>query len=195
MKKPVKIIIAVLVALVLGSAIGVGTAVYAYDPVTSLQSVKDGPWDTNLASGSEQANPYNRAAVAVHGLLALDRSETIYYSAYTDDSGKQLDGNLDYRIEGKAPDARWWSITVYGADEFLIPNELNRYSCNANNVTYDSNGKFVAYVSKTQKQGLWLPLGDQKRFVLALRLYNPGQSVSTSPATVELPHIIQEVSK
>jgi hypothetical protein len=195
MKKPVKIIIAVLIALVVGSGIGFGSAVYAYDAITRLQTVKDGPWQTNLASGSEQANPYNRADTAVHGLLALNQSETIYYVANTDDSGRQLNGNLDYRIEGKAPDARWWSITVYGADDYLIANELNRYSCNAKNVTCDSNGKFVVYISKTQKQGLWLPLGDQKKFVLQLRLYNPGQSVRSSPSTVELPHIFQEASK
>ena len=195
MKKPVKIIIAVLVALVLGTGIGVGTAVYGYDAVASVRSITNGPWQTNLTYGSEEAGPYIRAATAVHGLLALKQSETIYYFANSDDKGQPLSSDFDYRIEGKTPDARWWSITIYGADEFLIPNELNRYSCNANNVPYDSSGQFSVYISKTPKPGVWVPLGDQKKFLLTLRLYNPGQTVRNGPGTVELPHIIREVSK
>jgi hypothetical protein len=195
MKKPVKILVAVLIALVLGTAIGIGSAVYAYDSVASVRSITNGPWQTNLTYGSEEAGPYIRAATAAHGLLALKQSETIYYSAYTDDNGRPLSSEFDYQIEGKMPDARWWSITVYGSDDFLIANQVNRYSCNANNVTCDPGGKFTVYISKTQKPGLWVPLGDQKKFFMTLRLYNPGQTVRNSPGTVELPHIAREVSK
>ena len=195
MKKPVKILIAILIALVLGTAIGVGSAVYAYDAVTGARSISNGPWQTNLAFGSVQAGPYVRTATAVHGLLALNESETIYYSAYTDDNRQPLSSEFDYRIEGKTPDARWWSITIYGSDDFLIANQMNRYSCNANNVTCDSSGKFTVYISKTQKPGSWVPLGDQKKFFVTLRLYNPGQTIRNSPGAVELPRIIREVSK
>jgi hypothetical protein len=37
-----------------------------------------------------------------------------------------------------------------------------------------------------------LPLGNQNKFSLSLRLYNPGSTVLKNPATVELPHIIKE---
>jgi hypothetical protein len=195
MKKPVKIVLGILVALVLGSVIGVGSAILAYDGIAGMRSVYNGPWQTNLAVGSEEASPYLRASVAVHGLLALNQSETIYYHAYGDESGKVFDGNNVYRIEGKAPDARWWSITLYGADDFLIPNELNRYSYSGNSVAYDKDGKFTIYLSKTRKPGDWLPLGDHNRFSLSLRLYNPGESVRKNPAGIELPHIVREVSK
>jgi hypothetical protein len=195
MKKPIKIILGVLVALVLGTGIGVGSAVLAYDNIAAMRGVNNGPWQTNLAVGSEEASPYLRASVAVHGLLALNQSETIYYHAYKDESGNLFNGDNVYRIEGKAPDSRWWSITLYGADDFLVPNDLNRYSYSGNSVTYDKDGKFTIYLSKIQKPGDWLPLGSQKRFSLSLRLYNPGDSVRKNPATVELPHIIREASK
>ncbi|MCX6005264.1 MAG: DUF1214 domain-containing protein [Chloroflexi bacterium] len=195
MKKVFKILIAALIAIVLGSAIGIGSAFVAYDAVASAYSIKNGPWQTSLAVGSEQANPYTRAAVAVHALLALKQSETIYYTAYRDDNGDPLSGNYVYRIEGKNPDARWWSITVYGADDFLIPNELNRYSYNMNNATYNEDGFYNIYLSRTQRSGDWLPLGNQNKFSLSLRLYNPGSTALNNPATVELPHIIKEVSR
>jgi hypothetical protein len=180
MKKVFKILIAALIAIVLGSAIG------------SAYSIKNGPWQTSLAVGSEDANLYTRASVAVHALLALKQSETVYYTAYKDDNGDPLNGNYVYRIEGKNPDARWWSITIYGADDFLIPNELNRYSYNMNNVTYNADGVYTIYLSRTQRSGNWLPLGNQNKFSLSLRLYNPGSTVLSNPATVELPHIIKE---
>ena len=195
MKKPVQIVLGILVALVLGSAIGIGSAIFVFEGGVNASGISNGAWRTNLAAGSQDADPYTRAWIAVHGLLALNRSETIYYSAYTDDSGQLFNGDYVYRIEGKAPDARWWSITLYGADDFLIPNDLNRYSYGGNSVTYDKDGKFTIYVSKAQKPGDWLPLGDQKKFALSLRLYNPGESVRKNPATVELPHITREVGK
>lgn len=195
MKRPLKIITGIAIALIFGTALGIGSATLAYDNIASLRSINNGPWQTNLAVGSGEANLYLRASVAVHGLLALNQSETIYYHAYDDNSGKSFNGDNVYRIEGKAPDARWWSITVYGADDFLIPNESNRYSYSGNSVTYGPDGKFTIYLSKTQKPGNWLPLGEQKRFSLSLRLYNPGESVRKNPATVELPRITREESK
>lgn len=195
MKKPLKIILGILAALILGTALGIGSAILTYESVTAMRGNRNGCWETNLAVGSKQADIYTRAWVAVHGLFALTQEETIYYQAHFDDSGQPLSGDCTYRILGKAPDARWWSITLYGADDFLIPNELNRYSYSGNSVTYGNDGKFTIYVSREQKQGNWLPLGDQEKFILSLRLYNPGDTVRNNPATVELPRIIREVGK
>ncbi len=192
MKKPIKIILRLLVVIVLGSTIGIGSAILAMKVVYSAGAVTNGPWRTNLTMGSRQANMYTRAAIALSALFALNQSETIYYSAMGDDSRQRFSGDNVYRIEGKAPEARWWSITAYGANNFLIPNEMNRYSYSGNSVTFDRNGTFIIYVSKIRKPGNWLPLGDRKRFSLTLRLYNPGESIRKSPATVALPHIIKE---
>ena len=85
--------------------------------------VSDGPWSTSLDTGSSEGGPYLRARIAVHGLLALSREETVYYSALRDSDGADLVGNCSYRLEGRDPPTRWWSITAYGADDFLIPND------------------------------------------------------------------------
>jgi hypothetical protein len=126
--------------------------------------------------------------VAVHGLLALNRSETIYYSAGSDGEGHALVGNCRYEIRGHDPDARWWSITAYGADDFLIPNPAHRYSISKSNLQRDANGGFVATVSAQRASGNWIPLGAGD-FSLSLRLYNPGPAVTGDPAHVMLPAI------
>ena len=49
-----------------------------------------GPWKTNLLIGDSAASPTVRAAIARRGLLALNRSETVYFNATSDDSGQRL---------------------------------------------------------------------------------------------------------
>jgi len=196
MKKPLKIVLAVLAVLVIGGAIGYGTAVTAYESIYSRGVVRNGQWVTNLAAGTSEASIYTRANIALHGLLALAKSEAVYYQCTGDDKGEQLRANCDYRIEGKSLDARWWSITLYGQDDFLIPNGQKVYSFNTNTVKLNQDGSYVIYLSRSPKEGNWLPSGakDQK-VVLTLRLYNPGQTVYGNPGAIELPRVIREGCK
>jgi len=195
MTKPAKIMLGILAVIILGTAIGIGSTPVVMKIVYNIGTVKNGPWRTNPNAGSRQANMYMRAGIALGGFLALNQSEAIYYSASTDDGGQTFSGDNIYRIEGKPPETLWWSITAYDADGRLIPNELERYSYNGNNVIVDRDGKFTIYISKTPKPGNWLPLENRKKFTLGLRLYNPGEAIRKSPATVALPNIIKEGGK
>jgi len=193
-KTPFKFLIAAVVALVLGGAIGYFTVDPMLNLVTEWTGIQNGPWGTSLAIGSTSANPYLRAWIAKHGLLALDKSETIYLSAYDDDNGEPLAGDADYIIQGRPPDARWWSITAYGEDDFLIANDQNRYSFSTTDIKFEPDGTFKIYLSRTPKEGNWLPAGEAKSLSLSLRLYNPGPAYYDAKTleTVELPHIIKE---
>jgi hypothetical protein len=148
--------------------------------------VTNGPWKTNLTSGSAQNDPYQRAAVAVHGLFALNRSEAIYYTASTDNDGHALDSGCRYEITGRDPDARWWSITAYGVDDYLIPNPAHRYSVSKTAIARDAGGDFVAQVGGDAGGDNWIPVAPG-RFSLTLRLYNPGPAILVDPAHAALP--------
>lgn len=151
-----------------------------------LDRMADGPWQTNLAAGNPQSDPYTRAATALHGLFALNRNETIYYNAMRDSDGNRLDGACVYRIAGRDPDARWWSITAYGADDFLIPNLANRYSVSKTTVVRDANGGFIINVGGSSGGQNRIPSGSG-RFSLTLRLYKPGPDIALDPAHAALP--------
>jgi hypothetical protein len=194
MKKPVKIVLVVLAILIVGVGLGAGSVIVGMNLVGRASSISSGAWQTNLFAGSEKADPYLRLSTAVRGLLALSQSETIYYGASRDSDGNPLSANCTYRIEGKAPDARWWSVTAYDERGFLFPN-VSRFSYNMNDLTPDSQGVYTIYVSRTPHSGAWLPLGEPSRFSLTLRLYNPGQSVRNGPGTVDLPRIVLENCK
>ena len=146
MKNTVKNLLKCFVVFIVALVLGIGTAIWAIVSPPKNLTANNGPWRTNLAVGSPQNGMYLRATVSLMGLFALNRSETIYFVAEADGDGKSLHSGCDYRVEGSDLDARWWSITLYGRDTMLIPNEQERYSYNGGNVEHDESGKFVIVV-------------------------------------------------
>jgi hypothetical protein len=189
-----KVIIAASIAVVAGAAIGFVTVNPVANLVTSGSNIKNGPWSTNLAYGSSGANPYIKAWVAENGLMAVSASLSIYLSAYTDDSGQPLAANCDYVIQGPAPKSGYWNITVYNENGFLIANDQNRWSFSSTDIKFEPDGSFKIYLSKTQKQGNWLPAGNAKTLNVYLRLHDSGTAYSTASAlkAAQLPNIVKE---
>jgi hypothetical protein len=152
--------------------------------------VANGPWHTSLLTGSAQSGLYLRAAVALHGLLALGRDETIYYTAVTDSTGDWLRAGCRYTLAGRDPPARWWSITAYDGDDYLIPGS-HRYSVTKNSVERAWDGSFAVTVAQDADTANAIDAGNGA-FSLTLRLYNPDPAVAADPARVALPGIHRE---
>jgi len=182
-----RLVLNILAVLILGTALGLA-ATWLVVSRLGFGSVSDGPWRTSLLVGSAQSGPYLRANVARHGLLALARGETMYYTADHDSGGEWLDGNCIYRIEGREPSARWWSITAYGPDDYLMKNKYNMWSISGETVQLRSDSTFAITASKHRAPTNWIPV-TQGRFSLTLRLYNPGAGVVDDPANAMVPKI------
>ncbi|HXC56093.1 MAG TPA: DUF1214 domain-containing protein [Rhizomicrobium sp.] len=191
-------VVKILAVIVVGTLLGLAATWFSVFRGTMAGGVSDGPWKTSLYAGSSAGGPYLRAVIAVHGLLALNRQETIYYTAATDSDGAALTGACRYEIAGRDPPTRWWSITAYGADDFLIPNPAGRYSVSMNSVARRADGTFIITASKDAGGAItaakdaaaanWIALGGGP-FSLSLRLYNPAPAVAADPAHVALPTI------
>jgi hypothetical protein len=156
---------------------------------------RSGPWSTSFVTGSPDADLYTRARVAVGGLLALAPSETVYFTAQEDAEGEPLDARCDYRVEGEELPARWWSVTLYGADQFLVANDAGRYSFSQTTLARAPGGPWSLAVSSEPKGGNWLPAGRSGAsgpFSLTLRLYNPAPAVYERPEALALPRIARE---
>jgi hypothetical protein len=199
MKFILKCLLVFIVALILG----VGSTFYFLSNPDIIRSkfilsrlgfILNGPWSTSLTFGSKTTGVYEKAIVATIGLFALNKTETVYYSAFTDSKGETLNSKYSYRIEGENIDTRWWSLTVYGEDSFLIPNKYKLYSYSMNNIKRESDGRYIIYLSKKQQKENWLPSGDnEQNLSLTLRLYNPSPAVYENLETIRLPRIIKEV--
>lgn len=193
LKLALKLVAVTVVALILGA----GSALLFLRSSGLGGDVAVGPWKTSLVIGSSQADPYTRARVAIAGLLALNRNETVYFTASSDDAGGKFRSECSYKVIGIDPPARWWSVTLYGADHYLVPNPLDRYSYGGESVKREANGNFIIAVGPDETEGNWLPTGGQTgdTFSLTLRLYNPEPKVVRDPARVELPQIAKEACR
>lgn len=177
--------------VIVAACIAVFSAWWGIFKLQDLSAVKNGIWRTNPNIGTAQADPYSRAFAAIKALFVLNKTETIYFQAFSDAAGETLSTNCDYTLVGKELDSRWWSIAVYGADGYLIPNKANRYSYTGKELTSDQK-EFTIHLSMTYKEGNWLPTGDQGVFSIILRMYNPESKVYENLEAYELPKMIKE---
>jgi hypothetical protein len=172
-------------------ALGLGSAWWVLKKAPWLgTSVTVGAWKTNLRAGSADADMYTRAAIALNGLLALGRDETMYFVAMHDDSGAALRAQCHYRVSGLPPHARWWSVTAYADDLFLFDAPNRHYSLNGDTAQLNGQGQFEFTTGPTTTGGShWLPTPGAGGLLLALRLYNPEPALQAAPATLIPPHI------
>jgi hypothetical protein len=167
----------------------------------SAMSAQNGNWVTSISAGSPDAGIMLKATVAIGGLLASTRENSMYYRLNSV-AGEPLRLNCRYRIEGDDYDADWWSITAYGWDNYLIPNTLKRYSFNNENIDRREDGSWVIHVGSEEQPENWLPVGlsgaptwrklPDYDFDLLLRLYTPGRAYLEAPQSAALPTVTLE---
>lgn len=180
-------------SLLAAVALGLGSAWWAVRHA-GAGGVAAGPWQANLLAGSADADLYTRARVAVGGLLALNRAETMYYVATTDSEGRALRSRCRYRVSGLPPPGRWWSVTAYADDFFLFPDDQGRYSVNGATAPLDGQGRFTlrsgpqAPASNPPGEP-WLPTPGDRGLLLTLRVYNPSPTLQASPGSLQPPRI------
>jgi hypothetical protein len=170
----------------------IGGAAYAVQLVRGGLNdglVSSGPWETGKSFGTVDASTLTRAKVALSGLLALPAKEAMYFTATRDSNGRALDGRCTYDVRGGTLDGRWWSVTLYEGEGWLVKNAAKRWSIPASAVTTDAQGRWSFTVSPDAQSGSWLPTGSVEAFDLTLRLYHPSADIIKSPETAQLPAI------
>jgi len=170
----------------------IGGAAYAVQQVRGGLNdgvVTNGAWETGKSFGTLDASPLTRAKVALSGLLALPAKEAMYFTAQNDSDGRALDGRCTYDVRGGRLDGRWWSVTLYEGEGWLVKNAANRWSIPASAVSTDAQGRWSFTVSPEAQSGSWLPTGSVEAFDLTLRLYHPSADIIKSPEKAQLPII------
>jgi len=180
----------ILLAVVLGSGIGI----YNIKSGKSDSQRKIGNWQTvDKDKDLNTADLLTIAQVAVYGPYALTKKEVIYLSTNTDSEGNALDPKSDYVINGKKLDAKYWSITAYDENGFLIKNPINKYSYNLEDIKYEADStSYKINLSGTEKKENWLPINNVQKTSLIIRLYLPSEKLREN-LTVETLPTIQKV--
>ncbi len=164
--------------------------------------VAAGPWQVNLLAGSPDADALTRTRVAIGGLLALNRDETMYFVASRDSEGQPLRARCRYRILGTPPQALWWSVTAYAQDLYLFADTQRRYSVNSATARLDAQGRFQVQTGPqppaadtaglTAGHTAWLPTPGTGDLVLTLRVYHPTPALQADPGQLDAPRILSE---
>ena len=184
------LIIAAIGAL-LSAAAGAGTAWYVTGPSGVYgDRVSIGPWTTSLSIGEATSDPWTRARIARSGLLALPRSEAVYFSAASDSDGEALRSTRSYRVTGRLPDdVGLWSVTAYGADDYLMETPIELASVSSHEVERRDISVPVEPMDDTAPEpGVIAMTGDQ-RVTLVLRFYQHPDWDEEAIRSLELPRI------
>ena len=122
--------------------------------------------------------------IAWFGLGANRPEDAIYPTSEGPGVMRKFNGEHKYVMhftKGEMPPVKgFWSLTMYDADYFFVPNPLNRYTLSQRN-TFKTNddGSVDLYVQHDtpgkDKETNWLP-APSGPFVLMLRMYWPKET-------------------
>lgn len=144
-------------------------------------------WQINRDTMGVWGNFYlKRAGICLYGLGANHPEDAIYPVLAADGDGKPLDGANKYVIhftkDGLPPVNAFWSITMYDADGFMVPNKINRYAIGDRDaLKYNADGSLDIYMQSespgADKESNWLPSPAKGNFGPTMRMYAPKASV------------------
>jgi hypothetical protein len=148
-------------------------------------------WSTPPANLGQYGTDYRtRAAVAMVGLGANLPADAIYPNAQVDGQDAALHGSRRYRLHfeaGELPPVRaFWSVTAYGADDYLIENPLQRHALGDRDaLAFNADGSLDLWIQADApapaRRNNWLPVKAGAAFLLVGRLYWP-QAVALTGA-------------
>ena len=123
-----RLLIGTLFALLVAAAIGLGSTWFALTRNVAFGAIKIGSWTAYPKSGSAEIDPYARASIARSGELPMGLGDGVSFIAKSDDAGRPLDGRCDVLVSGTTPQARFFTMTLYGPDGRLIEFAISRPS-------------------------------------------------------------------
>lgn len=142
-------------------------------------------WTFSEKTGVYGTDYLQRAFITAVGLGANRPQDAVYPTAEIDGEGKPLNGANKYVVhfdKGKFPPAKaFWSITMYDADYFFVPNPLDRYTVSSRfPFKLNDDGSLDLVIQHESpgkdKEANWLPAPAGK-FILMMRLYWPEESM------------------
>jgi hypothetical protein len=144
-------------------------------------------WTFFTQTGLYGTEYLDRALVTAIGLGANRPQDAIYPTSEKDAAGKEYDGARKYVMhidKGQFPPVNgFWSLTMYDANYFFVPNTLNRYTLSSRNkFVINADGSVDLYLQADSpgkdKEANWLP-APKAKFIPMLRLYWPKETPPT----------------
>lgn len=144
------------------------------------------PWAVHFGLGRYGTDYLLRALTAYKGLGSLASDEAVYAMGDFDNEKQPLNGDNNYVMRFEAADLppvdAFWSVTLYAADRFLFPNEIERHSIGdrTRGLQHDPDGGLTLCIGNDRPPDIsnWLP-APKGSFYLMLRMYWPRPDART----------------
>ncbi len=160
---------------ILAAAAGLALGLWATQALLAdggpFDVVSLGAWSVATRAGAIDADPYTRASLERSGEIPLALGEGLRLIARVDDDGRPLRAHCVYRVAPRTPAARYWTLEVVDRKGFPIENPSGRFVFRSSEIQREPDGSFAIFVSALAHAGNWLPVGSDRPFALALRLY------------------------
>lgn len=176
------------IAIVLTIAIGggAGSVWWALAGWQGPGALEIGGWTAWPAAGTPQADPYARARIARDATLPLGRAEGLAFEARRDSAGEPLRRDCAYRMEGKVPVARFW--TLHWAPPGRPPAE-RLPALHSLQILRGADNSFDAAVGPFAAPGNWLRTEGKGDMVLLLTFYDIPVSSGLDASDLDMPRI------
>jgi hypothetical protein len=168
--------------------------------VPTIARVANG-WSMNTDTMGVYGNYYlKRAIVAQLGLGANLPEDAIYPINLGDEQSRPLQGSSNYTLhfaKGETPPAgAFWSVTLYDAEGYQVPNPLNRFALSSwMPLKFNSDGSLDLYFQNESPgkdiEPNWLP-APKGAFNLTMRIYAPRSEALTGKWNPPLVTRLQE---
>jgi hypothetical protein len=174
-----RLMLGALLAFIVAAVVGLGSTWLALTRGVAFGAITLGAWTAQPKSGTADIDPYARAAIARTGQLPVGLGDGVAFIAKTDDAGYPLDGRCEVLISGTTPQARYFTLALYGPDGRLVANSLDRHGFTSQEMIRKADGSFDVVVAPRARSGNWLPTGGVERYVLVLRFYDTPVGIAT----------------
>jgi hypothetical protein len=144
-------------------------------------------WTTVRNGAQFGTDYYSRTAVARSNIFVNKPNEATYFYQDLDDDGVRLNGAKRYTVtfaKGEPPVRGFWSLTLYDAQHFFVPNEIKRFSVGTKNkdLMRHADGSVTIYVqadapTDPAQRANWLPSPSGEDFSLYIRAYWPDEAI------------------
>lgn len=177
--------------LLIGLALGGILSWFSIQNNHGFGSLTIGQWTAWPLVGSKRADPYSRAKVAADGDVPLGAAEGLALHATTDQQGRSLRRQCQYRVEGRTPLARLWTLSAHEPKGPVLINgdDLPSHLL-SRSLLHDEDGSLNIEVGPDLSSGNWLQVNGGGAYTLILRLYDTPITSTGRISNVSMPSII-----
>ena len=187
-----RLILTIFLVALAGLFLGGTTAWYSIQYAHRIGTINFGPWTAFPFAGASEVDPYTVARSVAEGTVPMGATEGLTFEAFADSQGRTLTLSCDYRIEGKAPPSKLWTLVTYDGEGKLVkPAPGGASALYSNGVVHFPDGSFLVTASRRPQPGNWLAISGEGSMRLVLRLYDTSITSSAGATAQSMPQILR----